>query len=113
MTEVVGNFIAATQGEIDLLLATHEHCDHLSGFVQAKASFDKLKVHEVWLGWTENRNDPLARKLKVQRDAALASLRLGLSRLQLAGDAHAAEAVELGGLLEFFGTAKDASTEDA
>jgi hypothetical protein len=113
MTEVVENIIAATQGEIDLLLATHEHWDHVSGFVQAKDAFDKLKVHEVWLGWTENRNDPLTQKLKAQREAALASLRLGLSRLQLAGDEHAAEAVELGGLLEFFGAAKGASTEDA
>jgi hypothetical protein len=113
MTEVVENIIAATQGEIDLLLATHEHWDHVSGFVQAKNAFDKLKIHEVWLGWTENRNDPLTQKLKAQRDAALASLRLGLSRLQLAGDEPAAEAVELGGLLEFFGAAKGASTEDA
>jgi hypothetical protein len=113
MTEVVENIIAATQGEIDLLLATHEHWDHVSGFVQAKDAFDKLKVHEVWLGWTENRNDPLTQKLKAQRDAALASLRLGFSRLQLAGDEPAAEAVELGGLLEFFGAAKGASTEDA
>jgi hypothetical protein len=113
MTEVVENIIAATQGEIDLLLATHEHWDHVSGFVQAKDAFDKLKIHEVWLGWTENRNDPLTQKLKAQRDAALASLRLGLSRLQLAGDEPAAEVVELGGLLEFFGAAKGASTEDA
>ncbi len=36
LTEVVENIIATTQGEIDLLLATHEHWDHLSGFVQAK-----------------------------------------------------------------------------
>jgi hypothetical protein len=113
MTEVVENIIAATQGEIDLLLATHEHWDHVSGFVQAKDAFDKLKIHEVWLGWTENRNDPLTRQLKAQRDAALASLRFGLSRLQLAGDENAAEAVELGGVLEFFGAAKGASTEDA
>jgi hypothetical protein len=113
MTEVVENIIAATQGEIDLLVATHEHWDHLSGFVQAKDSFEKLKIHEIWLGWTENRQNPLTQKLKAQRDAALASLRLGLSRLQLAGDEHADEAVELGGLLEFFGAAKGASTEDA
>jgi hypothetical protein len=113
MTEVVENIVAETQGEIDLLIATHEHWDHLSGFVQAKGSFDKLKVHQVWLGWTENSNDSLAQKLKAQRDAALASLRLGLNRLQLAGDQHADEAVELGGLLEFFGAAKGASTEDA
>ena len=113
MTEVVENIIATTQGEIDLLVATHEHWDHLSGFVEAKESFDKLKVHEVWLGWTENTNDLLAQKLKAQRDEALDSIRQGLSRLQLAGDEHAGDAVELGGILEFFGAAKGASTGDA
>jgi hypothetical protein len=113
MTAVVENIIAVTQGEIDLLIATHEHWDHLSGFVQAKDSFDKLKVHEVWLGWTEDSNDELSKKLKAEKGAALAALRMGLSRLQLAGDAYANEAAELGGILEFFGAAKGASTGDA
>lgn len=111
MIEVVENIVAVTQGEIDLLIATHEHWDHLSGFVQAKESFDKLKVNEVWLAWTEDGSDPLTRKLKKEKDAALASLRLGLSHLQLAGDADGA--AELGGILEFFGAARGASTGDA
>ncbi len=42
MTEVVENIIATTGGEIDLLLATHEHWDHLSGFIQAQEAFDRL-----------------------------------------------------------------------
>jgi hypothetical protein len=113
MTEVVENIIAVTQGEIDLLIGTHEHWDHLSGFVQAKQSFDKLKVNEVWLGWTENLKDPLTAKLKSEKEQALASLRMGLSRLQLAGAATADDAVELGGILEFFGAAAGASTGDA
>jgi hypothetical protein len=113
MTEVVEDIVALTEGEIDLLVATHEHWDHLSGFIQARESFDKIKVHEVWLGWTENENDSLAKQIKAQRDAALAPLRLGLSRLQLAGAAHEDRATALGGILEFFGAAKGASTEDA
>jgi hypothetical protein len=113
MTEVVENIIATTGGEIDLLVVTHEHWDHLSGFIQAQDSFDKLTVHEVWLGWTEDNRDALTRKLKRERDQALTSLRLGLSRMQLAGDTHADEATELGGILEFFGAAKGASTADA
>jgi len=48
MTEVVEDIAATTGGEIDLLVVSHEHWDHLSGFVQAKESFDsKLPVHEV------------------------------------------------------------------
>jgi hypothetical protein len=111
MTRVVDDILATTKGEIDLLIATHEHWDHLSGFIQAKDSFDKLTVHEVWLGWTEDATDPLTRKLKAEKDAALVALRLGLSRLQLAGDAEAS--AELGGILEFFGAAAGASTADA
>ena len=113
MTEVVENIIATTGGEIDLLVGTHEHWDHLSGFIQAQEAFDRLTVHEVWLGWTENHRDSLTRKLKWERDQALTSLRLGLSRMQLAGGAHVDEAIELGGILEFFGAAKGGSTGDA
>jgi hypothetical protein len=113
MTEVVDNIFDVTKGEIDLLIATHEHWDHLSGFIQAKQSFDKLKVHEVWLGWTENLADELTAKLKSEKEQALTSLRMGLSRLQLAGAAAADDAVELGGILEFFGAATGASTGDA
>jgi hypothetical protein len=113
MTEVVENIISVTAGQIDLLVATHEHWDHLSGFIQAQASFDKLNVHEVWLGWTENPEDALAKKLKAERDQALTALRMGLSRLQIAGAAHSEEADELGAILEFFGAAKGASTSDA
>jgi hypothetical protein len=111
MTKVVENIIATTGGEIDLLVATHEHWDHLSGFIQAKDSFDKLKVHEVWLGWTEDDKDPLTKEIKEEKGLALAALRLGLSHIQLAGDAEAA--AELGGILEFFGVTRGASTGDA
>ena len=52
--------------------------------VQAKDAFDKLKVGEVWLGWTEDVRDPLTAKLKAEKAQALAALRLGLSQLQLA-----------------------------
>lgn len=112
MTSVMDDIISTTAGEIDLLVVTHEHWDHVSGFVQAKDAFAKLAVGEVWLAWTEDLSDPLTAKLKAERAQALAALRLGLSRLQLAG-ASDVEAEELGGVLEFFGAAKGMSTGDA
>ena len=112
MKDVIENIVATTNGEVDLLVATHEHWDHLSGFVQAKDAFDKLKVGEVWLGWTEDGRDPLTKKLKAEKEEALAALRMGLAQLQLAGNADD-EAEELGGILEFFGAAKGGTTGDA
>jgi len=111
MTKVMEDIVQTTGGKIDVLVATHEHWDHLSGFVQAKASFDKLQVGEVWLAWTEDAKDPLTQQLKQQKGQALAALRMGLSALQIAGDSDGAE--ELGGILEFFGAAKGPTTTDA
>lgn len=111
MSQVVENITAATGGEIDLLIATHEHWDHLSGFVQAKDAFDRLKVGEVWLGWTEDPDDELARKFNKEKGLALSALRMGLSQLQLGGAADTAE--DLAGILEFFGATKGGTTGDA
>ncbi len=111
MTQVIENIVETTGGAIDVLVATHEHWDHLSGFVQAKEAFDKLKVGEVWLAWTEDPDDDLTKELKEEKGLALASLRMGLSHLQLGGDSDAA--AELNGILEFFGAAKGATTGDA
>src|SRR3954464_7211144 len=39
MTAVVQNIIETTGGHVDLLAVTHEHWDHVSGFVQAQSLF--------------------------------------------------------------------------
>ena len=111
MTKVVKNIVETTQGQIDLLVVTHQHWDHLSGFIQAEDVFKNLKINEVWLGWTEDNTDPLTQKLKKEKNQTLESLRIGLSHLHLAGDTEGE--AELGGILEFFGAAKGVSTEDA
>jgi glyoxylase-like metal-dependent hydrolase (beta-lactamase superfamily II) len=39
---------------------THQHWDHLSGFIQAAASFAKLRIGDVWVAWTEKPDDEFA-----------------------------------------------------
>ena len=41
-----------TEGEIDLLVVTHEHADHINGFGLMRDEFDKIKFKKVWLAWT-------------------------------------------------------------
>jgi glyoxylase-like metal-dependent hydrolase (beta-lactamase superfamily II) len=36
---------------IDILVVTHEHYDHISGFSHVKAEFEAIKVREVWFAW--------------------------------------------------------------
>jgi beta-lactamase superfamily II metal-dependent hydrolase len=43
---------------IDLVIATHRHQDHVSGF--AKEVWNDVEVAEVWMPWTENYEDKQA-----------------------------------------------------
>ncbi|MBV9581435.1 MAG: hypothetical protein JO057_22895 [Chloroflexi bacterium] len=111
MTKVVSDVAAVTGGKLHLLLATHEHWDHLSGFLQASAQWTGITVDSVWLAWTEDPTDELAKQLAGERHQALASLRLAVERLQLAGDTDKAQATS--SLLEFAGDGQGENTTAA
>jgi hypothetical protein len=73
MREVVEDIAKVTSGVIDVVVGTHEHWDHLSGFIQARKEFEGIEIREVWFSWAENPKDPDARKLdKYKGDAAAA-----------------------------------------
>jgi hypothetical protein len=66
--------IAATTRRIDILVVTHEHWDHVSGFLSEAEAFGALSVGEVWMAWTENPADPQARQLDTFKTQALRAL---------------------------------------
>lgn len=37
-------------GRLDLLVMTHEHLDHLEGFLRERRHFDQIAVSHVWMG---------------------------------------------------------------
>ena len=83
MQQVVADIATETAGHIDLLVVTHEHWDHISGFVQARELFEQqLKFDHVWLAWTENSRDQRARELRKQRDQRVETTRRSLAQLQ-------------------------------
>jgi beta-lactamase superfamily II metal-dependent hydrolase len=110
MQKVMKNVIDETGGRVDLLVPTHMHWDHLSGFLQAADLFKKLQVGDVWMAWTEDPNDADAIRLKEEHRKAIALLQNTAARLQLAGD-HGPSL--LTSLLEFFGTASGGTSQDA
>jgi hypothetical protein len=111
MKKVLQDVATVSKGRIDLLLATHQHWDHLSGFIQAAETFDALDVKNVWMAWTESPNDELAKELAGERDAAIETLRLAGSRMLISGDLEGAD--ELAAFASFFGIAGGVSTQDA
>lgn len=66
------------KGSLDLLVITHEHWDHISGFSQAQdIIFGGLTIKKLWMAWTEDDTDAFANQLRQDRDkrgVALAAL---------------------------------------
>jgi len=60
--------------KLDYLVATHEHWDHLSGFLHAKNEFNQLPVDEIWMAWTEDPEDKFAADLKDKQKKKLTAL---------------------------------------
>jgi hypothetical protein len=104
ITRVAESILSTTGGRLDALVVTHQHWDHVSGFLQAQAVFDQLAVGEVWLAWTEDPADDLARDLEERRAKAGKAVAGAVRQLAGRTDLDARRAVQrLGSLLEFHG----------
>lgn len=71
--EVVDQIISDITGDdgtkrIDVVIATHRHLDHVSGFDNAR--WGEVEVGEVWLPWTEHPTDPEAKKIRDKQSKA-------------------------------------------
>ncbi|MEJ2406335.1 MAG: MBL fold metallo-hydrolase [Candidatus Thiodiazotropha sp.] len=100
MNDVAKDILQATNKSIDVLVITHEHWDHISGFSQAQQEFAKLKVGEVWFAWTENPRNPLARELRERQRAALNGLQVAMAH---AGNAPKQFTDRINAIGAFFG----------
>ena len=105
--------IATLTRRLDIVVLTHEHWDHISGF--ATADFAQFEVGEVWCAWTENPADPQAQALDKFKGEALTALTGAADRLRaVAADGPAATALSdgLDALLGFnFGLAGEKSRD--
>jgi len=95
MEAVVAQIIAdVTEGgtpHIDVVVATHRHRDHVLGF--ASGSWAGVRVGQVWMPWTEDPLDPVARRIRetqgrrgLQLQAALAATHLDAAVRERARD---------------------------
>jgi hypothetical protein len=102
MNDVVQDIAKETNNRLDLLVVTHEHWDHLSGFIQAQSLFDSMKIENMWVAWTENPTNDLANTLRRQRAAKHRGLKLALKKLPSTGFKDFKSAVER--VLDFMGS---------
>lgn len=112
MNEIVDDVVETTDGHLDILVSTHEHWDHISGFSQALKQFRGMSISEVWQAWTEDPKDPLARTLRKKYEGAKARLVGLMNRAQLAPRAAESRSLdEAYSVMGFFGVDKT-SNED-
>jgi beta-lactamase superfamily II metal-dependent hydrolase len=86
MRKVVHHIDSTTDHHVDILAITHEHWDHVSGFKQAEDIFRKIAFDEIWLAWTEDPADPLAKKLKKEHADAFTVIERSAAARAASGD---------------------------
>jgi beta-lactamase superfamily II metal-dependent hydrolase len=59
---------------IDLVVATHQHNDHMSGFEYGKADFTDIGVNQVFLSWLDDEEDSLALDIAEKHDKVIKQL---------------------------------------
>jgi hypothetical protein len=114
--EILADVTAVTGGRLDVLVVTHEHWDHVSGFVLAEAEFKALAIDAVWMAWTEDPKDKLATQLREEREEKLRKLAAFAGNLSARGLAGEPVVQGLSSVLDFFNMgfgAAGASTKDA
>ena len=73
ISEIVDTLVADLEGgRIDVVVATHRHQDHVSGF--EVPAWDDVVVGEVWLPWTEDPNDPDATRIRTRQSSLALNL---------------------------------------
>ncbi|HEX4614165.1 MAG TPA: MBL fold metallo-hydrolase, partial [Urbifossiella sp.] len=86
LAKVVGDLEEATRDgaagkpTVDVLVATHEHWDHLAGFAVLTERFNAFDITQVWLAWTEDPKDATANRLRRARAEKVNALKLGLDQ---------------------------------
>ena len=105
LPEVIADIDKTTNGHLHLVVATHQHQDHLSGFSKLSDQFSAAKgktIDHVWLAWTEDPKDPLAKKLMKARDDMGVAVKAAAQALR-AIDNNNSTALAVESLLGFFG----------
>ena len=105
LPDVIAEIDKKTNGHLHLVVATHQHQDHLSGFPKLSDQFSPAKnkqIDHVWLAWTEDPKDKLANQLgKARDDMAIAVKSAAQALRATGGDSDTAGAID--SLLGFFG----------
>lgn len=96
MDAVIEALWVDTAGKLDVVVVTHEHEDHVSGFPKAGDDthpFSKFHVEDLWLAWTEDGTDADANRFRELYGDKLLTLALAHEKLRALKGVGAPEGV--------------------
>lgn len=91
---------------VDVLVITHEHEDHISGFVPPKPDSDpgplaNLAIRQLWFAWTEDLESDLAQDWRNYQNRARLTLQKAMTALSSSHHASPAQTKRLQNLFGF------------
>jgi hypothetical protein len=83
MRLLVRDIAKATANHLHVVVVTHEHTDHLYGFKYGRKIFDDMKIDNLWLAWSEDPTNPIAKQLKQLYGMRIRALTAAINQLKL------------------------------
>lgn len=109
MPDALAQMKADTGGQLALVIMTHRHADHISGFASGKDTFAGFKVERVWMSWFEDPNDAVGARVQAQLTAVAAHLQSALQLRAAPGDGQYANMA--GNILGAAGSSNDVALQ--
>jgi beta-lactamase superfamily II metal-dependent hydrolase len=77
--DAVAQMAEACNSQLALIIVTHRHADHISGFGTCRDIFSKFTVERVWMSWFENPGNATAVKFQAGISALAGQIRTSLA----------------------------------
>lgn len=97
MKAIAGDIGLATDYHLHVVAVTHEHADHINGFDIGKDIIQPVVIHELWLAWTEDPENPVARELLRLYGKEIQALKAAIDKLKAAGSPYAEKLAGMSG----------------
>ena len=100
----VDQLAAETNKHLALIIVTHRHADHISGFALEAEKFAGFTVDRIWMSWFENPAEPTAVALQTNLAKVARSLQLAFAARGTGDNQYALMAENATGALDAAGT---------
>ena len=67
---------------LDVVVLTHEHTDHISGFIQAQDIFKRIDFGEVWASWLDDESHPNYKLVRERFNKQLVGLETAVTQMK-------------------------------